>query len=193
MAPSMARTSRSFSRIGAADRGATRMPQPRVDYPPRMFSTKISPFLWFNDNAEEAVAFYTSIFPNSRTGLVTRYGDVGPMPKGMVMTISFDIGGQNFTAMNGGPMVTFNESVSFVVTCDTQAELDGYWEKLTANGGKPVQCGWLKDRFGLSWQIVPSILPELMKDAEKRNRMMAALVQMVKLDIAKLKAAAEGR
>ena len=150
---------------------------------------KITPFLWFDANAEEAVAFYTSIFKSSRVGSVSRYGEGGPGPKGSVMTIAFELAGQPFIALNGGPMFKFNESVSFVVNCDTQAEIDEYWEKLTSQGGAPVKCGWLKDRFGLSWQIVPTILTELVNDAAKGGRVMQALMQMTKLDIAKLKQA----
>ena len=150
----------------------------------------ITPFLWFDANAEEAANFYTSIFKNSRIVNVTRYGEGGPRPKGSVMTVAFELAGQPFTALNGGPMFKFNESVSFVVNCDTQAEIDEYWEKLTAGGGSPVQCGWLKDRFGLSWQIVPRILPDLVQDAAACERVMQALMQMVKLDIARLKQAA---
>jgi predicted 3-demethylubiquinone-9 3-methyltransferase (glyoxalase superfamily) len=153
----------------------------------------ISPFLWFDNNAEEAVAFYTGTFKNARVLNTSRYGDHGPGPKGSVMTIGFELAGQQFTALNGGPHFKFNEAISFVVNCDTQAEIDTYWDKLTAQGGKPLQCGWLKDRFGLSWQIVPSILAELVKDPVKGPRVMKALMQMVKLDIAALKAAADGR
>lgn len=156
------------------------------------FSQKITPFLWFDTNAEEAAKFYTSIFPNSRIGAITHYGDGPPLPKGTVMTVAFELAGQHFTALNGGPVFKFNESVSFVVSCDNQAEIDDYWEKLTARGGQPVACGWLKDRFGLSWQIVPTILPDLVKGAHG-GRVMQALMQMTKLDIAQLKAAAEDR
>jgi predicted 3-demethylubiquinone-9 3-methyltransferase (glyoxalase superfamily) len=152
---------------------------------------KITPFLWFDMNAEEAVAFYTSTFKNSRVTTTSRYGEGAPLPKGTVMTIAFELEGQKFIALNGGPHFKFNEAVSFVVSCDSQAEIDEYWDKLTSNGGKPVQCGWLKDRFGLSWQIVPSVLSELVK-GPNGGRVMKALMQMVKLDIAQLKAAAEG-
>lgn len=153
----------------------------------------IAPCLWFDGNAEEAVAFYTGIFKNSRILSTSHYGDTGPGPKGSVMTITFELAGQQFMALNGGPEFKFNEAISFMVNCDTQAEIDSYWEKLTAKGGKPVQCGWLTDRFGLSWQIVPTILPELITDPVKSNRVMKAVMQMVKLDIAALKAAADGR
>jgi len=152
---------------------------------------KISPFLWFDHQAEEAVHFYTSIFKNSKIELVTHYGDAGPGPKGSVMTIAFQLGGQEFVALNGGPHFEFTEAISFVVNCESQEEVDHYWEKLT-EGGAEVQCGWLKDKFGLSWQIVPTILVELLqiKDAEKSQRVMKAMFQMKKLDIAALKAAA---
>jgi predicted 3-demethylubiquinone-9 3-methyltransferase (glyoxalase superfamily) len=154
---------------------------------------KITPFLWFDSNAEEAVRFYTSIFKNSRVVNTTRYTEVGPGTKGSVMTIAFELAGQPFTALNGGPHFKFNEAVSFVITCDTQQELDEYWQKLTAGGGVPVQCGWLKDRFGLAWQVVPAILPDLVKDPVQADRVMKAILGMVKLDIATLKAAAEGK
>jgi Uncharacterized protein conserved in bacteria len=152
---------------------------------------KISPFLWFDHQAEDAVHFYTSIFKNSKIELVTHYGDAGPGPKGSVTTIAFQLGGQEFVALNGGPHFKFTEAISFVVNCESQEEVDHYWEKLT-EGGAEVQCGWLKDKFGLSWQIVPTILVELLqiKDSEKSQRVMKAMFQMKKLDIAALKAAA---
>jgi predicted 3-demethylubiquinone-9 3-methyltransferase (glyoxalase superfamily) len=153
---------------------------------------KITPFLWFDSNAEEAVAFYTSIFPNSRTLGVSRYPEGAPGPAGSVMTVDFELAGQRFTALNGGPRFRFNEAISFVVHCDSQAEIDAYWEKLTAGGGSPVQCGWLRDRFGLSWQIVPAALPELLEDPVRGARVMQAILRMVKIDIAALKAAAGG-
>ena len=155
---------------------------------------KITPFLWFNDNAEEAVKFYTSIFKDSKIGKTARYGDSGPGPKGSVMTIKFELNGQKFIALNGGPHFQFTEAISFVVNCANQAEVDEYWEKLSA-GGKEVQCGWLKDKFGLSWQIVPTILSELVseKDPARSGRVMKALMQMIKLDIEGLKKAAEGK
>lgn len=154
---------------------------------------KISPFLWFDNNAEEAIDYYTSIFKNSKRFDVSRYGEGGPGPAGSVMVAAFELEGQRFTALNGGPLFKFNEAVSFVVNCDSQDEIDEYWEKLSA-GGEPGQCGWLKDRFGLSWQIVPTILPELMqtRDAEKTSRVMAALMQMTKLEIDGLQRAFEG-
>ena len=153
----------------------------------------ITPFLWFNSQAEEAANFYVSIFRNSRVSRVTRYGEGAPAPRGSVMTVEFELDGQKFTALNGGPHFTFNPAVSFVVTCDTQQELDSYWEALSAGGDpKAQQCGWLADRFGLSWQIVPSILPKLLEgDQARSNRVMQALMPMKKLDVAALKRASE--
>ena len=159
---------------------------------------KITPFLWFNDNAEEAVKFYTFIFKNSKIGKIARYGEEGEKiagrPKGSVMTVEFQLEGQQFIALNGGPIFKFTEAISFVVNCETQEEVDYYWEKLSA-GGKEVQCGWLKDKHGLSWQIVPTVLGELLsdKDAAKSQRVMQAMLKMVKLDIKKLKQAANGK
>ena len=146
---------------------------------------KITPFLWFNNDAEEAANLYVSLFPNSKILGVSRYGDGGPGPKGSVMTVKFLLEGMEFIGLNGGPMFQFTEAVSFVVRCDTQSEIDKYWEKLTANGGAESQCGWLKDKFGLSWQIVPSALGEWMtsKDPGRSQRVMQALLQMRKLDI----------
>jgi predicted 3-demethylubiquinone-9 3-methyltransferase (glyoxalase superfamily) len=154
---------------------------------------RITPFLWFDNQAEEAMKFYLSIFKNSKVLSVTRSGDSGPGPKGSVMTAAFELDGQTFTALNGGPLFKFNESVSFVVGCETQEEIDYFWERLSA-GGQKVECGWLKDKYGLSWQVVPSILPELMgsDDPQRSNRVMQALMQMKKLDIAALKKAAAG-
>lgn len=153
---------------------------------------KITPFLWFDTQAEEAAKFYTSVFKNSKLGEIRRYGNAGPGPKGTVMTASFSIEGQEFTALNAGPQFKFNESVSFVVHCKSQKEVDEYWAKLTADGGKESQCGWLKDKFGLSWQIVPDRLLELIsdKDAAKVQRVMQAMMQMVKIEIAKIEQAA---
>jgi predicted 3-demethylubiquinone-9 3-methyltransferase (glyoxalase superfamily) len=159
---------------------------------------KISPFLWFNDKAEEAAKFYTSIFKNSKIGKIARYGEEGERvagrPKGSVMTVEFQIEGQEFMALNGGPHFKFTEAISFVVNCKTQAEVDKFWKKLSA-GGKEVQCGWLKDKYGLSWQIVPTVLSELLsdKDTAKAHRVMQAMLKMVKLDIKKLKQAAKGK
>jgi predicted 3-demethylubiquinone-9 3-methyltransferase (glyoxalase superfamily) len=156
---------------------------------------KITPFLWFNDQAEAAAKFYTSIFKNSRVGKIAYYGEAGEKasgrPKGSVMTVEFQLAGQDFVALNGGPHFKFTEAISFVVNCQTQAELDYFWSKLSA-GGKEVQCGWLKDKYGISWQIVPTVLGELLsnQDAAKARRVMQALLRMVKLDIQKLKHAA---
>jgi len=151
---------------------------------------KITPFLWFDHQAEEAARLYTSVFRNSRIETVTRYGDAGPGPKGSVMTVAFELDGQKFTALNGGPAFQFTEAVSFVVHCETQEEVDEIWEKLSDGGGE-VQCGWLKDKFGLSWQIVPTVFIEMMQDqdAERKERVMRAMFQMKKLDIAGLEAA----
>ena len=152
---------------------------------------KITPFLWFNGQAEEAMNFYTSIFKNSKAGTVSRYGDAGPGPKGSVMTANFELDGQAFVALNGGPAYSFTPAISFVVNCDTQQEIDDYWDKLSA-GGKEIECGWLTDQFGLSWQIVPKALGQLMT-GPNANRVMTALLKMKKLDIAQLRAAAEGQ
>jgi predicted 3-demethylubiquinone-9 3-methyltransferase (glyoxalase superfamily) len=155
---------------------------------------KITPFLWFDNQAEDAANFYVSIFKNSKIGTIARYGAAGPRPKGSVMIVQFELEGQEFTALNGGPMFKFNESVSFVVNCETQDEVDYYWEKLL-QGGKESQCGWLKDKFGLSWQIVPTEFIKMMQDKDpvKTERLMKAMLQMVKLDIATLKEAYEGK
>jgi predicted 3-demethylubiquinone-9 3-methyltransferase (glyoxalase superfamily) len=153
---------------------------------------KISTFLWFDNNAEEAANLYLSIFKNSKILNVVRYGDTGPGPKGSVMTISFQLEGQEFTGLNGGPAFKFSEAVSLVVHCDTQEEVDEYWEKLSA-GGTTQQCGWLKDKFGLSWQIVPDVLMELLqdKDPSRARRVMTAMMKMTKIDIKTLMKAAE--
>lgn len=155
---------------------------------------KIMPCLWFDNNAEDAAKFYASIFPNSRITHTSRFGDAGPGPKGAAMTVMFEIEGQKFMGLNGGPQFKFNEAISFVITCDTQVEIDNYWSKLQEGGGQPSQCGWLKDRFGLSWQVVPKALGELMQDKnpEKSKRVMEALLKMTKLDIAELKRAYDG-
>jgi predicted 3-demethylubiquinone-9 3-methyltransferase (glyoxalase superfamily) len=158
----------------------------------------ITPGLWFDRNAEEAATFYTSIFKNSKIGSISRYGEAGfeihQMPAGTVLTIEFELNGQKFTALNGGPVFKFNEAVSFQVHCETQEEVDYYWEKLGA-GGDPnaQQCGWLKDKFGLSWQIVPTVLVKLLrdKDAAKAARVMNAMLQMKKIDIKRLQQAYE--
>ncbi|HEX3279866.1 MAG TPA: VOC family protein [Pyrinomonadaceae bacterium] len=161
---------------------------------------KITPFLWFDDQAEEAVKFYTSIFKNSKVGKILRYGEEAAKvsqsgrPAGSVLTIEFEIEGQKFTALNGDPVFKFNESISFVVNCDTQKEVDYFWEKLTADGGQESQCGWLKDKFGLSWQVVPRALIDMLqdKDPKKSERVMKAMLQMQKLDIKTLKDAYAG-
>ena len=153
---------------------------------------KITPFLWFDGNAEEAVNFYLSIFKNSKILSVARYGEAGPGPKGTVMTAAFQLDGQEFVALNGGPQFKFTEAISFWVRCETQEEIDEMWEKLSAGGAKS-RCGWLKDKYGLSWQVVPPILGEMLqdKDAKKSQRVMAAMMQMDKIDISLLKKAYE--
>jgi predicted 3-demethylubiquinone-9 3-methyltransferase (glyoxalase superfamily) len=159
---------------------------------------KITPFLWFDNQAEQAVKFYTSIFRNSRIGKIARYGKaeekVAGRPAGSVMTVEFELEGQEFVALNGGPVFKFTEAVSFVVNCPTQAEVDFYWKELSV-GGQEGQCGWLKDKYGLSWQIVPTLLGELLsdKDTAKSQRVMQALLKMVKLDIPALEQAARGQ
>jgi len=152
---------------------------------------KITPFLWFDGKAEEAAKFYLSVFKNSRLGRVTRYGDAGPGAKGSVMTVSFELEGQQFIALNGGPHFAFSPAISFVVDCKTQQEVDALWEKLSA-GGEQQMCGWLKDKYGVSWQIVPSVLNELLHDthADTSKRVMQAMLKMRKLDIEGLKRAA---
>jgi predicted 3-demethylubiquinone-9 3-methyltransferase (glyoxalase superfamily) len=156
--------------------------------------SKPTPFLWFNDDAEAAVNFYVSIFPNSKVLSLTRYGAGGPGPAGTVMTAAFQLDGQDFVALNGGPSHKFNEAISFVINCETQAEVDRFWDQLVAGGGQPGPCGWLKDRYGLSWQVVPTILPQLLsgKDPAKSARAMAAMMKMSKLDGGALKRAYEG-
>ena len=152
----------------------------------------ITPFLWFNDNAEEAANLYVSLFPNSRIVGISRYGESGPGPRGSVMTVTFELDGQKFTALNGGPNFKFTEAISFVVHCETQEEVDRYWTTL-AEGGATNVCGWLKDRFGLSWQVVPVFLMQILeeKNPRKTENVMKAVMQMTKLDIAVLKKAAE--
>jgi predicted 3-demethylubiquinone-9 3-methyltransferase (glyoxalase superfamily) len=153
---------------------------------------KITPFLWFNNNAEEAVDFYISVFKDSSIGKVARYGDAGPGPKGQLMTAEFKLNGQEFIALNGGPHFTFNEAISFVVDCKDQQEVDYYWDKLS-EGGQKSMCGWLKDKFGLSWQVVPSVLPKLLGDAEVRRsqNVMRAMMKMQKIVIRELEQAYE--
>ena len=155
---------------------------------------KITPFLWFDTQAEEAANYYVSLFPNSKITSVARYGESGPGPAGTVMTIGFELDGQAYTGLNGGPHFTFTEAVSFVVHCADQTEVDHYWNSLIADGGKESQCGWLKDKYGLSWQIVPQELLDLMSHPDKAavGRMFGAMMQMVKLDMPKLKAAFDG-
>jgi predicted 3-demethylubiquinone-9 3-methyltransferase (glyoxalase superfamily) len=154
---------------------------------------KLTPFLWFDSQALDAAKFYVSVFKKkSKIIKVSRYGDAGPGPKGSVMVVEFQLEGQRFKSLNGGPLFKFSPAFSFVVDCKTQKEVDTYWKKLTAGGGAPSQCGWLTDKFGLSWQIVPDILGKLYssKDKAKGGRVMAAMLQMSKLDIQKLKDAA---
>ncbi|HEX3230040.1 MAG TPA: VOC family protein, partial [Pyrinomonadaceae bacterium] len=161
---------------------------------PAKITQKITPFLWFDDKAEEAAKFYTSIFKNSKIGNITRYDEeaAGPTgrPAGSVMTVDFQLGGQEFVALNGGPMFKFTEAISFVVNCENQEEVDYFWSKLSA-GGEESRCGWLKDKFGLSWQVVPAVLIEMLtdKDTAKAKRVMHAMLQMDKIDIAVLKKA----
>ena len=160
---------------------------------------KITPFLWFDDQAEEAVNFYTSLFKNSKIGRIFRNpqeaAEKTGRPVGSVLTIEFEIEGQKFVALNGGPLFKFNESVSFVINCETQEEVDYFWEKLTADGGEESQCGWLKDKFGLSWQVTPTVLIDMLhdQDPEKAERVMKAMLQMQKIEIPKLKAAYGGK
>ena len=156
--------------------------------------SKISPFLWFDNQAEEAVALYLSVFRNAKPGPVSRYGDAGPGPTGQVMVASFEIDGVTFTCLNGGPMYKFTEAISFQVNCKDQAEVDELWDKLTADGGQPGPCGWLKDKFGVSWQVVPEVLPSLIADPDpaRAKRATEAMLKMGKLDIAVLEAAAAG-
>jgi len=155
---------------------------------------KITPFLWFDKQAEEAANFYTSIFKNSKVVGIMRYGEAGPGPKGTVMSVTFQLDGQEFTALNGGPMFTFSPAISFFVNCETQEEVDELWEKLS-EGGEKQRCGWLKDKYGVSWQIVPTVLGEMLqdKDPEKSKRVMNAMLQMNKIDIKSLKQAYERR
>jgi predicted 3-demethylubiquinone-9 3-methyltransferase (glyoxalase superfamily) len=152
---------------------------------------KITPFLWFDDKAEEAANFYVSIFKNSKVGRISRYGEGGPGPKGSVMSVTFILDGEEFSALNGGPVFSFTPAISFFVDCKTQAEVDELWEKLSA-GGEKGQCGWLKDKYGVSWQIVPSGLGELLgdKDPVKAKKAMQAMMQMTKLDIEAMRRAA---
>ena len=154
---------------------------------------KISPFLWFDGKAEEAAEFYTSVFKNSKILNIARYGEAGPGPKGTVMMTTFQIEGQDFMALNGGPQYTFSPAISFFVNCETQAEVDELWDKLSA-GGREVQCGWLQDKYGVSWQIIPKALMELMQDKDpvKSQRVFRAMLQMIKIDIEGLERAYRG-
>lgn len=155
---------------------------------------KIAPFLWFDGQAEEAMNFYVSVFKNSRAGKVMRYGEGGPGPSGRVMSATFELEGQQFMALNGGPMFTFTPAISFFVNCETQQEVDELWTRLS-EGGRTRQCGWLQDKFGVSWQIVPTVLGTMLQDpdAEKSRRVMQAMLEMEKLDIARLQQAYEQR
>jgi len=154
----------------------------------------ITPFLWFDKEAEEAANFYVSVFKNSKVKGMTRYTGEEPLgQKGSVMTVDFELDGQEFVALNGGPRFKFTEAVSFVVNCETQEEIDYYWEKLTAGGGEEVQCGWLTDKYGLSWQVVPAQIAEWARDAAGFQRVMHAVMPMKKLDIATLQAAYDGK
>ena len=170
--------------------GATAMPPKAA--PPQQ---KITPFLWFDDDAEEAVRFYVSLFENSKILEETRWGEGGPVPKGTLMTVKFTLAGVEYSALNGGPTFRLNEAFSLVIHCETQEEIDRYWTKLCADGGEESQCGWCKDKFGLSWQVVPTKLVALLADPDpvKAGRVGAALMQMGKLDLAKLEAAHAGK
>jgi len=160
---------------------------------------KITSFLWFDDQAEEAVNFYTALFKNSKICRIFHYTEEAAektgRPVGSVLTIEFEIEGQKFVALNGGPVFKFNESISFVINCETQEEVDYFWEKLTADGGEESACGWLRDKFGLSWQVTPTVLIDMLhdKDPEKAERVMKAMLQMQKIEILKLKAAYDGK
>lgn len=156
---------------------------------------RISPFLWFETQAEEAARFYVSIFENSRIGEIARYGDAGPGPKGGVMTVAFELDGQQFIALNGGPHFKFSEAISFSIECETQEEVDHYWNALTADGGVEQPCGWLKDKFGVSWQVNPRVLGKLLgdPDPQRAKRAMEAMLKMKKIDIGALKRASEGQ
>ena len=155
---------------------------------------KVTPFLWFDREAEEAATFYTSLFDDSRITSVSRYGEGAPLPRGTAMSVTFELGGREYMALNGGPHFKFTPAISLFVSCETQAEVDRYWDRLCADGGQEGRCGWLTDRFGLSWQIIPTALGQLLgdKDRSRANRAMQAMMQMSKLDIAALKRAAAG-
>lgn len=155
---------------------------------------KITPFLWFDTQAEEAAQFYATLFKNSSVGKVTRYGDAGPGPKGSAMTVEFELDGQKFIALNGGPQFPFTEAVSFSIHCESQEEVDFFWDRLAADGGQPGRCGWIKDKYGLSWQVTPARLSQLLADPDKARaqRVMQAMLQMSKIDIPALERAAAG-
>jgi predicted 3-demethylubiquinone-9 3-methyltransferase (glyoxalase superfamily) len=179
-------------RTRTATRSSTRARKQKAPASKRVQT--ISPFLWFDNQAEEAAKLYVSVFPNSKILGVARYGEAGPGPKGTVMTVTFELDGQRFIALNGGPQFKFTEAVSFSVDCETQEEVDRYWSKLTAGGGEEGPCGWLKDRYGLSWQVNPRALGELLSDPDqkKAKRAMEAMLKMKKIDIATLERAARG-
>ena len=159
-----------------------------------MANQKITTCLWFDTQAEQAAEFYVSVFKNSKVKDVVRYGDAGPGPKGQPMVVTFELDGREFMGLNGGPQFNFNEAISLVVHCEDQAEIDYYWDRLTADGGKESQCGWLKDKFGLSWQIVPSIIDQLLTGAaERTDGVMKAVMTMKKLDLQKMKDAYDGK
>ena len=153
---------------------------------------RITPMLWFDTQAEEAANYYVSIFKNSKVTGISRYGDAGPGAKGSVMVAEFELDGQKFTALNGGPQFKFTEAISLVINCDSQEEVDYYWEKLSGDGGQEVMCGWLKDKYGLSWQVCPVQVFEWLKDPAKSDKVMAAVMEMKKLDLSKLEEAANG-
>jgi predicted 3-demethylubiquinone-9 3-methyltransferase (glyoxalase superfamily) len=153
---------------------------------------RITPMLWFDKQAEEAANYYVSIFKNSKVTNVSRYGDTGPGPKGSVMVAEFELDGQKFTALNGGPQFKFTEAISLVVNCENQEEVDYYWEKLSGDGGQEVVCGWLKDKYGLSWQVVPVRVFELLSDPATSDRVMAAVMEMKKIELSKIEQAAAG-
>lgn len=161
----------------------------------RRIETRITPMLWFDGQAEEAANFYVGVFPNSRVTSIARCGDAGPGPKGSVLVASFELDGQPFTALNGGPRFKFTEAISLVVNCDGQRDVDYYWDKLLEGGGEPQACGWLKDRYGLSWQVVPTEVMAMIadEDAARAQRAMSAVWQMIKLDLGTVRRAYEGR
>lgn len=154
---------------------------------------RVTPMLWFDNQAEEAANYYVSIFKNSKVTNVSRYGDTGPGPKGSVMVAEFELDGQQFTALNGGPRFKFTEAISLVVNCENQAEVDYYWEKLSGDGGQEVVCGWLKDKYGLSWQVVPVRVFELLSDPATSDRVMAAVMEMTKIELSKIEQAAAAK